>query len=154
MGALRRRLAFAAIEALVPSPARRALEVSRRFSHEALSSFSERLDPNLRRQAAVTALPQTKRHKAFDDGRFIGLALEGTGAGRWEEKGGDFCRPVRHPKGEILSYPHQRAMISGVGTGLTLPLDGEPYGPGDSEYNAGRRLLRRAVGNLGRRFAD
>ena len=45
-------------------------------------------------------------------------------------------------------------MISVVGTGLTLPLDVEPYGPGDSEYNAGRRLLRRAVGNLGRRFAD
>ena len=45
-------------------------------------------------------------------------------------------------------------MISVVGTGLTLPLDIEPYGPGDSEYNAGRRLLRRAVGNLGRRFAD
>jgi len=41
-----------------------------------------------------------------------------------------------------------------VGTGLTLPLDVEPYGPGDSEYNAGRRLLRRAVDNLGRRFAD
>ena len=41
-----------------------------------------------------------------------------------------------------------------VGTGLTLPVDVEPYGPGDSEYNAGRRLLRRAVGNLGRRFAD
>jgi len=45
-------------------------------------------------------------------------------------------------------------MISVVGTGLTLPVDVEPYGPGDSEYNAGRRLLRRAVGNLGRRFAD
>jgi hypothetical protein len=30
----------------------------------------------------------------------------------------------------------------------------EPYGAEDSEYNAGRRLLRRAVGNVGRRFAD
>ena len=30
-----------------------------------------------------------------------------------------------------------------VGTGLTLPLDVEPYGPGDSEYNAAQRLLRR-----------
>ena len=45
-------------------------------------------------------------------------------------------------------------MMSVVGTGLTLPLDVEPYGPGESEYNAGRRLLRRAVGNLGPRFAD
>jgi hypothetical protein len=154
MGALLRRVAFAAIEALVHSPARRALEVSRRFGNDALSYFTERLDPNLTRQAAVTALHQAKRHKAFDDCRFIGLALDGTGAGRSEEKGCDFCRPVRNQKGEILSYHHQLVMISVVGTGLTLPLDVEPYGPGDSEYNAGRRLLRRAVGNLGRRFAD
>jgi len=37
-------------------------------------------------------------------------------------------------------------MISVVGTGLSLPFDGEPYGPGDSEYAAGQRLLRRVVG--------
>jgi len=154
MGALLRRLPFAAIEALVHSAARPALEVSRRFGNDALSYFTERLDPNLTRQAAVTALHQAKRHKAFDDCRFIGLALDGTGAGRSEEKGCDFCRPVRNQKGEILSYHHQLVMISVVGTGLTLPLDVEPYGPGDSEYNAGRRLLRRALGNLGRRFAD
>jgi hypothetical protein len=154
MGTLLRRVAFAAIEALVHSPARRALDVSRRFGNDALSYFTERLDPNLTRQAAVTALHQAKRHKAFDDCRFIGLALDGTGAGRSEEKGCDFCRPVRNQKGEILSYHHQLVMISVVGTGLTLPLDVEPYGPGDSEYNAGRRLLRRAVGKLGRRFAD
>jgi hypothetical protein len=154
MGALLRRVAFAAIEALVHSPARPALDVSRRFGNDALSYFTERLDPNLTRQAAVTALHQAKRHKAFDDCRFMGLALDGTGAGRSEEKGCDFCRPVRNQKGEILSYHHQLVMISIVGTGLTLPLDVEPYGPGDSEYNAGRRLLRRAVGKLGRRFAD
>lgn len=28
------------------------------------------------------------------------------------------------------------------------------YGPGDSEYAAGRRVLQRAVGHLGQRFAD
>jgi DDE family transposase len=33
-------------------------------------------------------------------------------------------------------------------------LDVEPYGPGDSEYNAARRLLPRVVSHLGRRFAD
>ena len=41
-----------------------------------------------------------------------------------------------------------------VGTGLSLPFDVEPYGPGDSEYSAGQRLLRRTVDNLGPRFAD
>jgi len=154
IGALLRRVAFAAIEALVCSPARRGLDVSRRFGNDALGYFTERLDPNVTRQAAVTAVHQAKRHKAFDDCRFIGLALDGTGAGRSHEKGCDLCRPVRNQKREILSYHHKLVMISVVGTSLTLPLDVEPYGPGDSEYNAGRRLLRRAVGNLGRRFAD
>ena len=41
-----------------------------------------------------------------------------------------------------------------MGTGLTLPVDVEPYGPGDTEYTASQRLLRRAVHHLGPRFAD
>jgi hypothetical protein len=45
-------------------------------------------------------------------------------------------------------------LISVVGAGLTLPVDVEPYGPGDSEYAAAQRLLRRAVDHLGPRFAD
>jgi len=154
MGSLLRRGAFAAIEALVRSSARRSLAVSRRFGNDALSYFTERLDPSATRQAAVTAVHQAKRHKAFDDCRFIGLALDGTGAGRSREEGCKRCRPYRNQKREILGYHHKLVMISVVGTGLTLPVDVEPYGPGDSEYSAGRRLLRRAAGNLGRRFAD
>ena len=151
---LLRRVAFAAIEALVCSRARRALEVSRSFGNDTLGYFTERLDPAVTRQAAVTAVHQAKRHKAFDDGRFIGLALDRTGAGRSQEKACDLCRPYRNQKREILGYHHKLVMISVVGTGLTLALDIEPYGPGDSEYNAGRRVLRRAARNLGRRFAD
>ena len=154
MGALLRRVAFAAIEALVCSRARRALEVSRSFGNDTLSYFTERLDPAVTRQAVVTAVHQAKRHKAFDDCRFIGLALDGTGAGRSREKVCDLCRPYRNQQREILGYHHKLVMISVVGTGLTLPLDVEPYGPGDSEYSAGRRLLRRAARHLGRRFAD
>src|ERR1043166_6163335 len=45
-------------------------------------------------------------------------------------------------------------MVSVVGAGFTLPVDLEPYGPGDSEYAAGKRLLGRVVESLGRRFAD
>jgi len=153
MGALLRRAAFAAIETLTGSRTR-ALGVSRRFGDDALAYFTERLDPTITRQAVITAVHQAKRHKAFDGCAFIGLALDGTGAGRSREKGCDFCRPVRNQQKEILGYHHKLVMISVVGTGLTLPLDIEPYGPGDSEYSAGRRLLRRAVGNLGSRFAD
>jgi hypothetical protein len=45
-------------------------------------------------------------------------------------------------------------MLSVVGTGLCLPSDVEPYGPGDSEYAAAQRLLRRVIPELGVRFAD
>jgi hypothetical protein len=130
------------------------LEVSRSFGNDTLSYFTERLHPSVTRQAAVTAVREAKRHKAFDDCRFIGLALDGTGAGRSQDKVCNLCRPYRNQKREILGYHHKLVMISVVGTGLTLPLDVEPYGPGDSEYSAGRRLLRRAARNLGRRFAE
>jgi hypothetical protein len=45
-------------------------------------------------------------------------------------------------------------MLSVVGTGLSLPIDVEPYGPDDSEYAAGQRLLQRVIPELGVRFAD
>jgi len=154
MGAWLRRSAFVAIEALVGSPARRALQVSRSFGDDALSYFTERLDPAVTRQAVVMAVHQAKRNKAFQNCPFIGLAVDGTGAGRSQEAGCEWCRPHRNQKKEIVGYHHKLVMISVVGTGLTLPLDVEPYGPGDSEYSAGQRLLRRTVGNLGPRFAD
>ena len=154
MGALLRRMAFAAIEALVCSRARQALDVSKSFGNDALGYFSERLDPAVTRRAAVTAVRQAKRHKAFDSCPFIGLALDGTSAGRSREKVCDLCHPYRNKQRDILGYHHKVVMVSVVGTGLTLPLDVEPYGPRDSEYNAARRLLRRTVKNTGRRFAD
>jgi len=154
MGVVLRRPTFAGIEALVCSRARRALDVSQRFGNDSLNYFTERLDPTVTRWATVTAVRQAKRHKAFNDCPYIGLALDGTGAGRSRKKGCDLCRPYRNKQKEILGYHHHLVMISVVGTGLTLPVDVEPYGSGDSEYNAGRRLLRRAVPNLGRRFAD
>ena len=35
-----------------------------------------------------------------------------------------------------------------------MPFDVEPYGPGDSEYAAGQRILRRVISGLGKRFAQ
>ncbi|MGA3329017.1 MAG: hypothetical protein ABSF45_31605 [Terriglobia bacterium] len=86
MGAWLRRTAFAGIEALVCSQARRALDVSQSFGDDALGYFTARLDPAVTRRAIVTALRQAKRHKAFDDCRFIGLALDGSSAGRSRKK--------------------------------------------------------------------
>lgn len=154
IGQLLRRFSFAGIEALVRSSARPALAVSRRFGDDTLGYFTERLDPDGTRTAAVTVLHRAKRNKAFDDCRFIGLAVDGTGGGRSSQQLCHLCRPVRNQNKEITGYHHKVVMISVVGTGLTLPFDMEPYGPGDSEYAAGQRLLRRAVGNLGPRFAQ
>ena len=154
MGVVLRRAAFAGIEALVRSRGRRALEVAQSFGDDALGYFTARLDPAATRRAAVTAVREAKRHKAFDNARFIGLVLDGTAVARSHKKVCDLCRPYRNKKKEILGYHHRLVMVSVAGTGLTLPLDVEAYGPGDSEYNAARRLLPRVVGNLGRRWAD
>jgi len=118
MGVLLRRAAFAGIEARVRSRARRALDVSPRFGDAALSYFTARLDPEVTRRAAVTAVRQAKRHKAFDPSPFIGLALDGTGAGRSRDKVCDRCRPYRNQQKEIQGYHHKRVMLSVVGTGL------------------------------------
>ncbi len=64
------------------------------------------------------------------------------------------CDPIKDAKGEVHGALHHFVLISVVGVGLTLPVDVEPYGPGDSEYAAAQRLLRRTVEHLGPRFAD
>lgn len=149
-----RQEAFHAIEALVRSAARPALGVSRCFGDDALAYFTERLDPAITRTALATVLRRAKRNKGFQDSRFIGLALDCTGSGRSQRLRCAWCHPAHAADGGISSYGHKLSAISVVGTGLTLPFDVEPYGPGDSEYAASLRLLGRAVQNLGPRFAD
>ena len=154
VGQILRECSFAAVESLARSSARRALGVSQKFGDDALSYFAERADPEATRRAAVAAICRAKRNKAFDGSRFIGFALDGTRAGRCREKICPLCRPTKNNKGEIIGYHHSVVMISVVGTGLSLPFDVEPYGPGDSEYAAGQRLLRRTIRHFGRRFAQ
>jgi Transposase DDE domain len=154
IGYVLREFSFHAVEALVCSKARRALDVGRDFGDDALSYFTERLDPKPTREALATALTQAKRNKAFDTSRFIGIAVDGTTTARCAAEGCHLCRPFKDSKGEITGYKHHVVMASIVGTGLSLPVDIEPYGPGDSEYAAGQRILRRVVENLGRRFAQ
>ncbi len=124
------------------------------FGDDALVYFTERLSPECLRETTVGVVKKAKRNKAFQDSRWIGLALDGSGMGRSQDKRCAGCRPVRNKKKEIVGYHHQTVMVSVVGTGLSLPLDVEPYGPGDSEYAAGQRLLHRTVHNLGTRFAN
>jgi DDE family transposase len=154
IGQVLREGAFHAVEALVRSPARRALGVGHRFGDDTLRYFTARCDPAPTRQALVQAVRRAKRNKAFAQARFLGLALDGTGAGRCATARCPLCRPRRDAAQQITGYDHALVLLTVVGTGLTLPVDVEPYGPNDSEYAAGRRLLRRALPALGARFAD
>jgi len=139
---------------LVGSKARRNLSVSRRFGDDALGYFTERLDPALTRAALAAVLHRAKRNKAFQDCHFVGLVLDGTTGGRRRKKGCSLCRSYRNAQKEIVGYRHHLVLAAVVGGDLTLPADIEPYGPGDSEYAAGQRLLRRVRENLGARFID
>ncbi len=149
-----REYSFHGVEALVRSSARRALRVSTSFGDDALGYFTERLDAEVSRAALAATIRRAKRNKAFAGSRFIGLAVDGTTAGRCRTPACPLCRPMRNAVGQVIGYRHHLALISVVGTGLSLPFDVEPYGPGDSEYAAGQRLLRRAVAHIGVRFAD
>jgi Transposase DDE domain len=154
VGRVLREYSFHAVEALVRSPTRRALQVATSFGDDVLGYFTERLPAAPTRAALAAALRQAKRLKAFDLSPFIGLAVDGTTVGRCHQSTCKLCRPHRNAAGQITGYRHHLALISVVGTGLTLPCEVEPYGPGESEYGAGQILLRRAVGALGPRFAD
>ena len=154
IGQVLREWSFHGVEALVRSPARRALRVAQRFGDDALGYFTERLDPGPTRAALAATVRRAKRNKAFDDRRWIGVAIDGTGAGHSQAAHCAWCHPIRAADDRVIGYGHHLCMITVVGTGLALPFDVEPYGPGDSEYAAGQRVLQRAVGAVGRRFAD
>jgi len=151
---LLREVSFLGAEALVRSPARQAIGVRQMFGDDALAYFTERLNADRLRQTIVGVVRKAKRNKSFQGSRWIGLAFDGSGMGRSQNERCPGCRPVRNKKKEIIGYHHKAVMVSVVGTGLSLPLDVEPYGPGDSEYAGGQRLLHRTVKNLGVRFAD
>jgi hypothetical protein len=141
------------MEALVCSPARQGMTVRRSFGDDAISYVTERLEVG-QRDAVAAVVRQDKRNRAFDrSSRWIGLALNGTRAGRSRGNKCRWCRPIRNQNKETVGYGHKLVIVSVAGTGLALLLDVEPYGPGDSEYSAGQRLLQRAVKSVGARFA-
>lgn len=154
VGQLIRDVSYRAVEALVGSSARAALGLRAAFGDDALGYFTERLDPAATREALCETVRRAKRNKAFDGRALMGLAVDGTTAGRCREKHCDLCRPYRNRRQDIVGYRHHLVLVSVVGVGLTLPLDVEPYGEGDSEYAAGQRLLERVAENLKGRLAD
>ena len=139
IGRILRVPSFFRLEWLVHSPVRAEMGVQTPFGDDALGYCTERMDPAATRVALAAALRQAKRNKAFENSRFIGLALDGTGAGRTYKDACPLCDPVKDAQGVGHGCLHHFVMISIVGTGLTLPVDVEPYGVGDSEYAAAQR---------------
>jgi Transposase DDE domain len=156
LGRILRQHSFHGLETLVESPARRNMQVSRSFGDDALGYFNERLDPEPVRGALAQSARQAKRNKAFRHHHLIGLAVDGTGAGHSFSLKPlcTLCRPLKDSQQQIIGQIHSLTMVSVVGVGITLPQDVEPYGPGDSEYSAGLRVLARVIKKLGPRFAD
>jgi hypothetical protein len=160
--------AFHAVEALVQSPARRALGVRRPFRDDTLGYFTERLDLAATRTALRTAARHAKRNKAFDEVLYIGLVLDGTTVGRCATVRCPYCHPIITPRppqappppdpiaavGQVVGQAHKLSLLSVVADNLVLPLDVEPYPAGDCEQGASVRLLQRVVRGLGRRFAQ
>ena len=134
IGHILRVASFLRLEWLAHSPVRAELGIQNQFGDDALAYCTERMDPETTRLALAAALHQAKRNKAFENSRFIGLALDGTGAGRTYKEPCPLCDPMKDPKGEVHGCLHHFVLISVVGVGLTLPIDVEPYGPGDSDW--------------------
>jgi hypothetical protein len=153
-GQMLREPSHHAVEALVRSSARRGLGVARDFGDDTLSYFTERLAAAPMRAALAGVVRRAKRNKAFEGARWIGLALDGTGVAAGVAHRCALCHPVVGANGATGGHLHHLSLISVVGAGLSLPFDVEPYGPGDCERHASERLFERALGALGRRFAD
>jgi hypothetical protein len=151
-----RTTSFHGMERLVCSGAARALGLTRTFREDTLAYFNERLDPQPTRDALVATAKLAKRNKVFRDRPWLGLALDGTGAGRCSAKTKvcRLCRPFHDAEGNVVGHKHEITMASVVGVDITMPIDVEPFGQGDSELAAGRRLLARIAASLGSRFAD
>ncbi len=120
IGQILRQSSFHAVEALVRSSARRTLSIPTPFSDDSLGYFTARLDPGPTRQALFSLIRGAKRNKAFDDCHWIGLALDGTGAGWRTQQGCTLCRPKQNAAKQVLDYQHSLVMIGVVGTGLSF----------------------------------
>src|SRR5260370_41533617 len=82
VGRVLRENSFYGIEQIVRVAGCRVLGLEQSFRNDGLGYFVERLDPATSRSALVEGVRQAKRGKAFQDWRFIELALDGNWAGR------------------------------------------------------------------------
>jgi len=121
IGHVLREASFHGMEALARSPARKSLGLEQGFGDDALGYFDERLRPQPTREALASLARQAKNNKAFDRSAFIGLAVDGTGAGLFQQSGCSLCRAVRRGDQGQIGYQHKLCLVIVVGTALPSP---------------------------------
>jgi hypothetical protein len=127
---------FLRLKYLAHSPVCAELGLQASFGDDTLAYCTERMDPEVTRLALAAALHQAKRNKAFENSRFIGLALDGTGAGR------TYKQPICFGR---LRQVRRRQVVWWAGRGRHFP----SCKPAAWEESAGRceRRLRPPVGS-------
>jgi len=102
IGHILRIASFLRLEWLAHPPVRTELGLQGCFGDDALAYCTERMDPEITRLALSHALHQAKRNKAFENSRFLGLAVDGTGAGHTHQEQCPLCAPLRTPKARCM----------------------------------------------------
>jgi len=127
IGHILRVASFLRLEWLAHSPVCAELGLQGPFGDDAPAHCTACMQPETPRAALAAALHQAKRNKAFENSRYIGLAVDGTGAGRTYKEPCPMCDPIKDAKGEVHGHLHHFVLVSVVGVGgLTLPVDLEP----------------------------
>ena len=126
LGAIPRLNSAHRLEWLARSAGRKETGLGAGFGDHALAYFTERLDPEVIRHRTAATLKLAKRNKVFEETAFIGLAIDGTGAGRSTKGVCPLCHPVQDSQGKLTSQIHHFVMISVAGAGITLRFDVEP----------------------------
>jgi len=104
IGQILRQSSFHAVEALVYDLRHDALSESQLRSVTIPWAISPSGSiPTQRGKPCSPSSRGAKRNKAFDDCRWIGLAIDGTGAGWRAQQGCSFCRPRRMPRNRFLA---------------------------------------------------
>ena len=73
---------------------RKDLGLTRKFGDDALAYFTERVDPEVIRHRSADTLKLAKCNKVFEEAAFIGLAIDGTGAGHTTKTPCPLCHPI------------------------------------------------------------
>jgi hypothetical protein len=82
LGAILRLNSAHRLEWLARTADRKETGLGAGFGDDALAYFTERLDPEVIRHRAAATLKLAERNKVFEETACIGLAIDGTGAGR------------------------------------------------------------------------